>query len=72
MRNGCLFRRRSTPILDDHEPFRIEGVPAIDLIDLDYGPWHTSGDTMDQVSAQSLEIVGRTALLFLERHLLAP
>lgn len=68
----AYFGRRSTPVLDDHEPFGIEGVPAIDLIDLDFGPWHTSGDTMEQVSAQSLETVGRTALLFLERHLLAP
>ena len=66
------FGRRPTPILDDHAPFQLEGVPAIDLIDLDFGPWHTSGDTLDQVSARSLEIVGRTALLFLERHLLAP
>lgn len=66
------FGLRPTPILDDHQPFQVEGVPSIDLIDLDFGPWHTSGDTMDQVSAQSLEIVGRTALLFLERHLLAP
>jgi len=35
---------------------------ALDLIDLDYGPgnsyWHTSRDTMDKLSAHSLQVVG--------------
>ncbi len=66
-----LFGRRSTPVMDDHVPFQLEGVPAINLIDLDYGPWHTSGDTMDQISAESLEAVGRTAVCFLESLLAA-
>ena len=39
-------------------PFVKAGVPAIDLIDFDYPPWHTDGDTIDQLSSQSLEIVG--------------
>jgi Zn-dependent M28 family amino/carboxypeptidase len=43
---------------DDHMPFVRAGVPAIDVIDIDYPPWHTDGDTMDKISAQSLEIVG--------------
>jgi Zn-dependent M28 family amino/carboxypeptidase len=43
---------------DDHMPFVRAGVPAIDVIDVDYTPWHTDGDTMDKISAQSLEIVG--------------
>jgi Zn-dependent M28 family amino/carboxypeptidase len=43
---------------DDHMPFVKLGVPAIDLIDFDYDPWHTDADTMDKLSAQSLEIVG--------------
>ncbi len=60
-----------TPITDDHVPFVHEGLPAINLIDLDYDAWHTSLDTMDQLSAESLEIVGRTALLILERDLLS-
>jgi hypothetical protein len=50
----------------------MEGVPAIDIIDLDFAPWHTSGDTMEQVSARSLEIVGQTVMWFLERDLLVP
>ena len=44
--------------LTDHMPFVRAGVPAIDVIDVDYAPWHTDADTMDKISAQSLEIVG--------------
>jgi glutaminyl-peptide cyclotransferase len=43
---------------DDHMPFVKLGVPALDVIDVDYPPWHTDEDTMDKLSAQSLEIVG--------------
>lgn len=43
---------------DDHMPFVRMGAPAIDIIDFDYPPWHTDDDTLDKVSARSLEIVG--------------
>jgi hypothetical protein len=49
-------------ILDDHVPFRDRGVPAIDLIDFTYPPWHTTGDTLDKVSARSLDAVGETVV----------
>ncbi|MCX6552996.1 MAG: M28 family peptidase, partial [Acidobacteria bacterium] len=44
---------------DDHMPFLAAGVHAVDLIDLDYPPWHTADDTLDKVSARSMEIVGK-------------
>jgi glutaminyl-peptide cyclotransferase len=47
-------------MLDDHIPFIEAGIPAVDLIDFDYPYWHTTQDTLDKVSARSLEIVGRT------------
>jgi Zn-dependent M28 family amino/carboxypeptidase len=47
---------------DDHMPFIKLGAPAIDIIDFDYPPWHTDADTMDKVSAKSLEIVGTVVL----------
>ncbi len=47
-------------ILDDHIPFLRRGIPAVDLIDFDYPPWHTIEDTLDKISAASLEAVGRT------------
>jgi hypothetical protein len=54
------------PILDDHLPFRSLGLPAVDIIDLDYPYWHTTADTLDKVSAESLERVGRTLEAWLE------
>ncbi|HEY3380155.1 MAG TPA: M28 family peptidase [Vicinamibacterales bacterium] len=45
-------------IEDDHVPFLNAGVQAVDIIDLEYPPWHTAGDTLDQVSARSLQSVG--------------
>ena len=54
-------------IEDDHMPFVRAGVPAIDLIDFDYPPWHTDQDTIDKVSARSLQVVGDVLLAVLQR-----
>ncbi len=52
---------------DDHLPFAARGVPVLDLIDAHYGPWtqatpdgyhHTAQDTLDKISAHSLQISG--------------
>ena len=52
------FEKLSYDMLDDHVPFFRRGVPSIDLIDFNYGPgnsnWHTAGDTLDNISAQSI------------------
>jgi Zn-dependent M28 family amino/carboxypeptidase len=55
------------PIIDDHMPFVALGLPAVDVIDFDYPAWHTSGDTLDQISAESLERIGRVMEVYLER-----
>jgi hypothetical protein len=47
-------------IIDDHLPFKEQGIPAVDMIDFDYPYWHTLADTADKVSPASLERVGRT------------
>ena len=52
------FVAETTRVEDDHIPFLQAGVPAVDIIDLDYEPWHTAKDTLDAVSARSLQIVG--------------
>lgn len=49
-------------MLDDHTPFVEAGIPAIDIIDFDYPYWHTTQDTPDKVSAESLKAVGDTLL----------
>ena len=46
-------------IEDDHTPFLEAGIPAIDIIDIEYRYWHTTYDTVDKVSSRSLSIVGR-------------
>ena len=45
-------------IQDDHIPLQAAGWLAIDLIDFDYGPWHTLDDTVDKCSPESLKAVG--------------
>jgi glutaminyl-peptide cyclotransferase len=53
-------------MMDDHTPFAHRGIPAVDIIDFDYPYWHTTADTADKVSPDSLERVGRTLQVFLE------
>ena len=43
-------------------PFLAAGVPAVDVIDLDFEAWHTARDTLDAVSARSLQSVGNVLL----------
>ncbi len=57
-----LFRS-SQPIEDDHLPFQRRGVPVLDIIDYEYGPpenreayHHTALDTVDKLSATSLQV----------------
>jgi len=52
-------------ILDDHIPFLERGIPAVDIIDIDYAYWHTTQDLPNKVSPYSLEMVGRTLLHWL-------
>ncbi len=58
--HGAIFPDESMVIEDDHVPFLEAGIPSVDIIDLDYPAWHNmSGhDTIDKVSAKSLQIVG--------------
>ena len=52
------FISESMPVEDDHMHFLKAGIPSVDIIDLDYPAWHTAQDTLDAVSARSLQIVG--------------
>ena len=57
-------------ITDDHTPLNVIGIPVIDVIDFHYPPWHTAEDTMDKLSAQSLQIVGSVAVYYLSEFAL--
>ena len=60
--HGRHFLRDTIPVEDDHVPFLRLGVPATLLIDFDFPPWHTAGDTLDKISADSLAVVGQALL----------
>jgi len=49
-------------VMDDHVSLIEAGVPCIDIIDFDYPYWHTTEDTPDKCSAESLATVGKLIL----------
>jgi len=60
------FFAHNNEVSDDHIPFMKRGVACADLIDFTYGYnnvfWHTTQDTVDKLSPQSLQIVGSVIL----------
>jgi glutaminyl-peptide cyclotransferase len=65
---GAAFPDRTGELLlDDHTPWLQRGIPAIDLIDFDYPPFHSVRDDLDAVSPRSLELVGETLVDLLLR-----
>jgi glutaminyl-peptide cyclotransferase len=58
-----VFVPRVTEALtDDHVPLQQAGIRAIDVIDFTFPYHHTTEDTLDKVSAASLQIVGDVAV----------
>jgi glutaminyl-peptide cyclotransferase len=55
-------------LIDDHIQLQKAGIRAIDVVDFDYPAWHTPDDTIDKVSAASLQIVGDVALALVRRE----
>lgn len=49
-------------LTDDHVALQKAGIHAIDVVDFDYPYWHTTDDTIDKVSAASLQVVGDVAV----------
>ena len=60
-----FIKQERHSMLDDHTPFLEAGIPAVDLIDFDYPYWHTTEDTADKVSPDSLQIIGDTITTWL-------
>jgi hypothetical protein len=54
-------------VLDDHTPFLLKGIPAIDLIDFQYPCFHMACDDLAHVSETSLDQVGETVRSLLPR-----
>jgi glutaminyl-peptide cyclotransferase len=64
---GVNFLKQKITISDDHQPFIEAGVPAIDLIDFEfgigqgtgaYGHWHTAEDTVDKLDQRGFDVTG--------------
>jgi hypothetical protein len=77
---GSHFATQKHYIEDDHKPFLEAGVPAVDLIDFTYGTdqkygsggptnayWHTTEDTLDKLSPESMQVIGDTILVAIPR-----
>ncbi len=68
-----IFLSSSGPyVIDDHRPFLLAGIPAVDIIDFNYPYWHTLEDTPDKCSAASLEAVGCVVEAFMETQFVTP
>jgi glutaminyl-peptide cyclotransferase len=68
LRNHFTYLDRE--LIDDHVPLNAIGIPTLDIIDFDFPWWHTADDTMDKISAQSLQTVGSVALYYLSEFAL--
>jgi len=60
-----FIKQERYSMLDDHTPFLEAGIPAVDIIDFDYPYWHTTEDTADKVSSNSLQVIGDTITAWL-------
>src|SRR6266481_2712873 len=65
LKSRSYFTYLDRAMTDDHTPLNAIGIPVIDIIDFDFPWWHTADDTIDKISAQSLQIVGSVALYYL-------
>ncbi|HUR91820.1 MAG TPA: M28 family peptidase [Gemmatimonadaceae bacterium] len=59
--SSVFIPEQKTPITDDHLPLLRAGLRVIDVIDIDYPYHHRPTDTIDKISAASLQKVGDVA-----------
>jgi glutaminyl-peptide cyclotransferase len=65
--SSVFLPRTKYKVIDDQTPFLELGMKAVDIIDMDYPYWHTTNDTIDKISAKSLQEVGSTLFLWLKQ-----
>jgi glutaminyl-peptide cyclotransferase len=59
---SCFNDSTKYSMYDDHIPLLEVGIPGIDLIDYDYPYWHTTQDTPDKCSSESLQKIGEVLI----------
>ena len=65
-RSNVFKEELGAAIIDDHIPFLASGVPVVNLIHYPFpSTWHTSRNTIERCSSESLEQVGRVLLDFI-------
>ncbi len=65
---GRHFLRQSGGyVIDDHIPLIQAGIRCMDIIQMGLPYWHTHGDTIDKLSAATLEAVGRTMVAVVKK-----
>jgi peptidase M28-like protein len=65
---GTFIASPKHTLIDDHLELQHAGIRAIDVVDFDYPSWHTVDDTIDKVSAASLQTVGDVAVALVRRE----
>jgi glutaminyl-peptide cyclotransferase len=65
---GTFISSPRHTLIDDHLELQKAGLRAIDVVDFDYPSWHTPDDTIDKVSAASLQVVGDLAMALIRRE----
>jgi glutaminyl-peptide cyclotransferase len=66
--SGYFVNSPRHTLIDDHLELQKAGIRAIDVVDFDYPAWHTPYDTIDKVSAASLQVVGDVAVELVRRE----
>lgn len=59
---SAFVPRPGYEVTDDHLPLLRAGIPCINIIDFNYHYWHTTADTPDKCSPESLAQVGQLVL----------
>jgi glutaminyl-peptide cyclotransferase len=62
VRSSGIIDERGGLVHDDHTAFLDRGIPVVLLIDFNYSSFHTSADTVDKCSPESLGQVGRAVM----------
>jgi glutaminyl-peptide cyclotransferase len=65
---GYFIATPKHTLIDDHLELQKAGIRAIDVVDFDYPSWHTQFDTIEKVSAASLQVIGDVAVELIRRE----
>lgn len=57
--------KKQMEIQDDHTPLNAIGIPSFLVIDFEYKYFHTSQDTIDKCSEESLETIAKTVIEYI-------